>query len=66
MFLNGGSLDNIRKTIDRVRDVGQSVGRYPKFAVYGIPVCRKTDRDARAVISVMLDRVDARLVEARK
>lgn len=66
MFLNGGSLDNIRKTIDRVRDVGQSVGRYPKFAVYGTPVCRKTDRDARAVISVMLDRVNARLVEARK
>ncbi|MEM7366619.1 MAG: LLM class flavin-dependent oxidoreductase [Pseudomonadota bacterium] len=66
MFLNGGSLEKIRETISHVRSVGETIGRCPRFAVYGIPVCRETDAEAEGVITGMLDRVDSAMLEKRK
>lgn len=66
MFLNGGSIDKISTLIERVRTKGKAVGRCPRFAVYGIPLCRETDEEADAVIEQMIDRIDPGLLEARK
>ena len=65
MFLNGGSLEKIRSIIDRVK--ATAAGRVlPKFAVYGIPLCRSTDEEASREIQSMLASVDKDLVAARK
>ncbi len=66
MFLNGGSLEKITAIIDRVRTAGRAVGRCPRFAVYGIPVCRKTDQEATDVINHMVENIDAEVLAARK
>ena len=65
MFLNGGSLEKIRSIIERVRAVAAG-GPMPKFAVYGIPLCRNTDEEAVQEIQSMLTAADAELIAARK
>lgn len=66
MFLNGGSLEKTSATIEKVRAVAEKIGRCPKFALYGIPVCRKTDAQASEVIDDMIRRIDPKVLEQRK
>jgi len=65
MFLNGGSLEKTQGIIERVQEVssGRSV---PKFAVYGIPLCRNTDQEAAEEIRSLLVAADPELIAARK
>ena len=65
MFLNGGSLEKVREIIEQVRKVA-SHRPLPKFAVYGVPLCRDTDEEAAAAIESMLAAVDPKLINARK
>ena len=65
MFLNGGSLEKITAVIERVRQIGEQEGRCPRFAVYGIPVCRPTDEEAQRVIEAMLASVDQAVLKDR-
>ncbi len=46
MFLNGGSLEKTKGIIDKVRRASAATGRDVKFALYGHPLCRPTDREA--------------------
>ena len=65
MFLNGGSLEKVRQIIEQVRAL--AAGRsLPKFAVYGIPLCRNSDEEAAAEIQSMLGAADPKLIAARK
>ncbi len=66
MFLNGGSLEKISGIIGKVRAKGEEVGRCPRFAVYGIPLCRESDDEANDVIAGMIDKLDPALLEARR
>ncbi|MEO2173329.1 MAG: LLM class flavin-dependent oxidoreductase [bacterium] len=66
MFLNGGSLDKIQGIIKRVRSVAEEEGRCPRFAVYGIPICRETDAEAYAVIDNMISNMDPAVLAKRK
>jgi len=67
MFLNGGSLTKIQGVIERVRTIAaQEGGKCPKFAVYGIPVCRPSDSEAQSVIETMLANVDPELLAKRE
>ncbi len=65
MFLNGGTIEKQSAVIDKVRQVAGD-GRCPRFAVYGIPICRPTDAEAQAVIETMLANVDEATLAARK
>lgn len=65
MFLNGGSLEKIAGIIESVRQ--RSAGsRMPKFAVYGIPLCRDSDEEAWQETAAMIAAVDPELLAARK
>ena len=66
MFLNGGSLEKTASIIEKVRVVAENVGRCTKFALYGIPVCRKTDEEASEVVDDMIRRIDPQVLERRK
>ena len=66
MFLNGGSLEKVQGLIDRVRARAGAQGAPPRFAVYGIPLCRATDAAAEQEISTMLNNIDPVVLAARR
>lgn len=66
MFLNGGSIEKIKSVIDKVRQQSITKGRQLKFAVYGIPVCRHTDKEATQVIDDMIKRIDPDILADRR
>ncbi len=66
MFLNGGSLEKIQGIIAKVSAVAEEEGRCPKFAVYGIPVCREKDMEANRVIDDMIDNMDPVVLAKRR
>lgn len=66
LFLNGGPVEKIAAIVDDVRGRAEEVGRTVRFAVYGIPLCRPTDEEARAEIEEMVAAVDPAIIEARR
>ena len=41
-------------------------GRCPKFAVYGIPLCRASDAEAQSELQQMVNRIDPDLLAKRR
>ncbi len=66
MFLNGGPPERIRPIIEEVRSRTAATRRRVRFALYAIPLCRETDREAQAEIEVMLSKLPPDLHERRK
>jgi FMNH2-dependent dimethyl sulfone monooxygenase len=65
MFMNGGPPEKIAGIIEKVRARATALGRRVRFALYGIPLCRRTDAEAEAEIAKMIDAIDPALVEQR-
>ena len=65
MFLNGGPPEKIAGIIEAVRKRTAKTGRRLRFALYSIPLCRRTDTEAQAEITAMIDAVDETLLERR-
>lgn len=65
MFLNGGPPEKIAGIIEAVRKRTAKTGRRLRFALYSIPLCRRTDAEAQAEITTMIDAVDETLLERR-
>ena len=65
MFLNGGSPEKITGIIEAVRKRTAKTGRRLRFALYSIPLCRRTDAEAAAEITAMIQAVDETLLERR-
>lgn len=66
MFLNGGSLEKTKGIIDRVRAATRATGRDVKFALYGHPLCRKTDAEAWQEIEARVAALDPELRAKRR
>jgi len=65
MFLNGGTPERIGALISDVRERAHQHGRTVQFAMYGIPMCRATDREAEAEIQAMVEAIDPDVAAAR-
>lgn len=66
MFLNGGPPEKVARLIEKVRSRTKETGRQMRFALYGIPLCRKTDAEAEAEINWMVEHVDAERLSRRR
>jgi dimethylsulfone monooxygenase len=65
MYLNGGAPEKIGGIIAKVRARADALGRRVRFALYAIPLCRKTDAEADAEIARMIEAIDPAVVEQR-
>jgi dimethylsulfone monooxygenase len=66
MFMNGGPPDKIRSLIAEVQHRAERTGRYIRFALYAIPLCRETDTEADRALNAMLEAQDPAMIERRK
>jgi FMNH2-dependent dimethyl sulfone monooxygenase len=66
MFLNGGPPEKIGRIIAEVRKRTAQTGRHIRFGLYAIPLCRKTDAQAEAEITAMVNALDDAVLERRK
>jgi FMNH2-dependent dimethyl sulfone monooxygenase len=66
MFLNGGPPAKIGRIIATVRTRAAQTGRQVRFALYAIPLCRKTDAEAEADMAAMLAAQDPAMVARRR
>lgn len=65
MFLNGGPPEKIAGILERVREKTKRTGRRVRFALYAIPLCRRTDAEAEAEVAAMTAAIDPGLLERR-
>ncbi|MEM7325777.1 MAG: LLM class flavin-dependent oxidoreductase [Actinomycetota bacterium] len=66
MFLNGGPPGKLAEIIQDVRGRAAAAGRTVRFAVYAIPLCRRTDAEADDEINRMVAAVDPDVAAARR
>ncbi|MGD9935290.1 MAG: LLM class flavin-dependent oxidoreductase [Dehalococcoidia bacterium] len=66
MFLNGGPPEKVEAIIQSVRDKAAARGRTVRCALYGIPLCRETDREAEDAVASMVANIDPDRVARRR
>jgi dimethylsulfone monooxygenase len=66
VFLNGGSPEKIAKLIELFRTAAAKTRRDLRFALYAIPLCRPTEREAQREIDEMVRLVRPDAVEKRR
>ncbi len=62
-FMNGNSLENLKKQIDHVKSLAESNGRNIQFGVNGFVIVRDTEEEAKQVLKDIVLHADKEAVE---
>ncbi|MDR9794278.1 dimethyl sulfone monooxygenase SfnG [Aeribacillus pallidus] len=62
-FMNGNSLENLKKQIDHVKSLAKSNGRNIQFGVNGFVIVRDTEEEAKQVLKDIVLHADKEAVE---
>ncbi|WP_117017025.1 dimethylsulfone monooxygenase SfnG [Aeribacillus pallidus] len=62
-FMNGNSLENLKKQIDNVKSLAESNGRNIQFGVNGFVIVRDTEEEAKQVLKDIVLHADKEAVE---
>jgi FMNH2-dependent dimethyl sulfone monooxygenase len=62
-FMNGNTLEGIKKQIDDVKALAENEGRTLKFAVNGFVIVRETEEEAKQVLRDIVENADTVAVE---
>ena len=66
VFLNGGPPEKVAGIVEDVRRRAAARGRMVRFAMYAIPLCRETDKEAETAIAAMASAIDPEVAHQRR